>query len=562
MADIEAMKRALVNAHKAGDTAAATTLAKAIKAAQGGASQQNPGVNVAGDVAKSSASGIARGAMDLIGLPGTIGDTLNYGFNKALDYVLPGEDVAGKMPKSPFSGSSIRGAASDLTGGATEYQPKTTLGKYAGTVSEFLPSAAAFGGVNPANLLRFGALPGAASEAAGQATEGTAIEPYARVAAALAAPAIPAAASRAITPIGIGAERAKLLQTLKSEGIPVTGGQATGSNTLRYAESELGGMKAQNFMEAQGEAFTKAALKKAGITAERASPEVMDNAFTTIGRQFDDLSARNPLVPDAQLANDLRGTFKDYTSLVNQSQRAPIVEEMIRDVATRLSGGQPLSGEAYKAIRSRLDRAARGSKSDPELSDALFGIRNALDDAVERNIVANNPADAGAWKEVRRNYRNMIALENAAVGSGDNAALGLISPAQLRSATVRQNKRDYVRGKGDLAELARAGEGIMRPLPQSGTAPRTAARNLGTALPAVIGGLLGGAAGNIPGAAMGAAAGAIAPSAIGAALLSRPGRAYLGNQAIKPLSVSDGRNAAVIAALLGENLPRVSGERR
>jgi hypothetical protein len=561
MADVERMKRALVNAHKAGDTAAAKTLARAIKASQGGTPQQ-AAPSVAADVAKSVPSALARGTMDLVGLPGTIGDTLQYGFEKAMDYVLPGPDVADKMKPSPFSGSSIRGAASDLTGGATEYQPQTTAGKYAGTISEFLPGAAAFGGVNPANLLRFGALPGAASEAAGQATEGTAVEPYARVAAALVAPAAPAMASRAITPIGVNPERAKLLQTLKAEGVPVTGGQATGSNTLRYAESELGGMRAQNFTEMQGEAFTRAALKKAGISAERASPEVMDNAFTTIGRQFDDLSARNPLVLDAQLATDLRGAFQEYASLVNPTQRAPIVKDMIQDVAQRLSGGQPLSGEAYKAIRSRLDKAARGSKSDPELSDALFSIRNALDDAVERNIVANNPADAGAWKEVRRNYRNMIALENASVGAGENAALGLISPAQLRSATVRQNKRDYVRGKGDLADLARAGEGIMRPMPQSGTAPRTAMRNMGAAMPTILGGLAGGAVGNIPGAAAGAVLGTLAPSAVGAALMSRPGRAYLSNQAIKPLSVGDSRNAAVIAALLGENLPRVSGERR
>ena len=44
---------------------------------------------------------------------------------------------------------------------------------------------------------------------------------------------------------------------------------------------------------------------------------------------------------------------------------------------------------------------------------------------------------------------------------------------------------------GDFAELANAGEAVMRPMPQSGTAPRAAAR----ALPMLAGALLGNAAG-------------------------------------------------------------------
>jgi hypothetical protein len=64
------------------------------------------------------------------------------------------------------------------------YQPKTKPGKYARTLAQFAPAAATPGG--PVRRAASVVVPGVASEAAGQATEGTAMEPYARIAAAMA----------------------------------------------------------------------------------------------------------------------------------------------------------------------------------------------------------------------------------------------------------------------------------------------------------------------------------------------------------------------------------------
>lgn len=210
------------------------------------------------DVGASFASGVGRGAAGLIGLPGTIGDAFNSGLSWATG--LP------QLPSSPFSSSGVESGLSTITGGASEYDPQTTAGEYAGTVGEFLPGAA-IGGANVANLLRFGALPGVASEAAGQLTEGTNIEPYARVAAALAAPAAPALASRAISPFSgsIPPERMAAIRVLQGEGVPLTAGQQTGSTGLRFAESELGGSRSASIMDDQARAFTEAATSRAGM---------------------------------------------------------------------------------------------------------------------------------------------------------------------------------------------------------------------------------------------------------------------------------------------------------
>lgn len=541
------------------------------------------GSSTAMDVVKSGASGLARGAVSLPGMPGTIGDALDAGGQWALRkgyqavtgkeptrdggaverFFAPRdpeveEKLTGFRPAS-LNGQNLTSLLSDATGGATDYEPQTRAGKFAATTGEFLPGAMVAGGMSPSNLMRFGVAPAVTSEGAGQLTEGTAYEPYARLAGALLGPAIPSLAKRAISPAPISPERQKLVDTLSKEGINLTAGQKTGREWLRYAESELGGSKGAAFMERQGEQFTGAALKRAGIKADRATPEVMDDAFTRIGQQFDDLAVRNTLVPDQQMIADIGTVAREYGSMVPQSARAPIVEDMLNDITTAIKTKGYLSGQAYQSVTSRLARAARGTK-DPELGNALRGIRESLDDAMERSIGANNPADAGAWQAARKEYRNMLVLEKSAAASG--AEGGIISPAQLRNATVQQGKRAYVRGQGDFAELARAGSGVMKSLPQSGTAPRTAARNLGTGTLSLLGAGGGASAGGPIGAVAGALLGAGIPAVAGKALFSKAGRAYLGNQAVAAQPILDKRYGSVVAAILARLLSNDASQRQ
>ncbi|MEH3108977.1 MAG: hypothetical protein PGN22_02600 [Agrobacterium cavarae] len=354
-----------------------------------------------------------------------------------------------------------------------------------------------------------------------------------------------ATGKRMISPFLASPERSAAAAALAKEGIETTAGQATGSKALRYAEGELGGQRAEDFFERQGEQFTKAALSRTGTNADRATPDVIDDAFNRIGGEFGGLAQRNTLIADGRLAQDLGAAWKQYESLVPKSQRAPIVMDMINDIGGVLKNGT-LDGSAYQAARSRLDKAARSSRMDPQLQEALFGIRNSLDDAMERSIRANNPADLGAWQQVRDQYKNLLVIEKAASGAGENTALGLISPSQLRNATVQQNRRDFVRGKGGFAALARNGESIMKPLPNSGTAPRLNAQNLGIGLAGLIGAGAGTATGDPTNAAIGAAAGFMAPKVAGAALMSPVVQALLRNQAASNLTMSP-----VVRALLG-----------
>lgn len=501
------------------------------------------------DILKSGASGLARGAQELVGLPGTIGDALQSGLSWATG--LPA------LPPSPLSGAAIRKVGSELTGGATEYEPKTRAGRYASTIGEFVPGAAAFGGGSVGNLIKYAALPGAASEGAGQATEGSALEPYARLAGAIGGASLPAIGRRLVTPFPISAERAAQVNTLKAEGVKdLTAGQITGRKGLQYLESELGGGAAANMLERQGEQFTAAALSKAGIKANRATPEVINDAFERIGGQFDDLAAKTTVPFDQKLQNQMLNAATDYQAV--SAKAAPAVEEVMNraaELATK--NGGVLSGEAYKNLTTRIRELS--ARSDGATQTALGDLRNALDDAVERNM----PADfLDQWREARNQYRNMLVLERAATGPGAETAMGIISPSQLRSATVGQSRRSYARGKGDFAKLSRAGEALLRPLPNSGTAPRLRASNAGASALSIMGALGGNSVGGAPGMVAGLVLGSAAPSAIGRGILWSPVRSYLTNQAAASAPGLDARTLAIMSALYGRSSSLPPPERR
>lgn len=538
--------------------------------------EQGPGfADTAMDMLKAGGAGFARGASGLAGLPGTLADLGQAGLQAGLrgGYGLAtGEQpdpysesaverfFAGPIPEvsdqlvggggNPISGQALQDYLAGATGGATSYQAQTTPGKYAGTVGEFIPGAMAFGGINPSNILTYGVAPGLASEGAGQLTEGTPYEPYARIAAALAAPMAVNAAGRVISPYGgrISPERMQAAETLRAEGVNPTAGQLTGSRNLLARESELGGARAADMMDDQARAFTEAAMRRSG-QAGTATPENMAALNQRLGQGFTDISARNTLRADQGLATDMNRTMQEYGRLLPTDQRR-IVGELGQDIVDRFrTGAGSMPGQEYQTIRSRLGRMAQSARqSDPEYASALRGMRNALDDAMSRSVA---PEDAATWAQLRREYGNMKVLEKAATGAGAEAAAGNISPAKLRQAAVAGRSGQYARGEGDFDALARAGNLALPKLPDSGTATRLNARTLGG-----LGGVIGAGGGAMTGdplmAMAGALAGSAAPAVAGRALMSRPVQSWLTNQLVDAPSVMDPRMLAVVQSLLGQ----------
>lgn len=450
---------------------------------QAAAQSQNPGSYLAGQIGGGLAQGIATGGA------GFGANAANTG--GALGRVALGSALDGGLYGTAYGAGSANGGLTDR--------------------------------------LKGGAIGGATGLAAGAAA------PY-------IASAISQGIGKLISPFASSPEREAAVNLLAQEGVPVTAGQRTGSDLLRYAESELGGSKAANLMNQQNAAFTDAAMRKAGGSG-LATPDNLASLQGTLGQAFQDMSSRNTLVADKQLAQDMGKTLNRYGQLLEPQQK-PIINNIVDGIVQRVrANGGTLSGPEYQTIRSDLSLASQ-STGNQTLATAFRGLRQSLDDAMERSIGANNPADSGAWSALRKQYGNMKVLQKASVGAGEDAGMGVISPARLRMAASSGNQGGFSTGASDFTNLAKAGQAVMTPLPNSGTAARTAVRNFG--IPAGSAGL-GYAVANLPGAI----AGAIAPYVAGRTLLSAPVQGYLGNQ-VAAKGLDPGTNA-LIAALMRQS---------
>lgn len=520
-------------------------------------------VNTIADVAKSGGIGLARGAIGLAGLPGDLADLASRGY----DFLTGSNTNASVAPYAQAIGSqNIQKKIEGYTG--EFYKPKTTAGEYAQTAGEFAPAIIGGPETLATKVATRVALPAAVSESAGQLTHGTSLEPYARITGAVLGAGIPAAIGRTISPVVIPQANAEAVNTLKNAGVTgLTAGQQSGSRVLKYAESELGdalgaGGKATAANERVLEQFTSAAAKKAGIDAQRVTPEVLDNAFTNNSAKFDSAiqSAGDIPIPDfAAKGEKIITDFKDLTGtdstllqkfvdrIAGKSELptlpqnvSHISKEDYKKLTVPVRGNSTISGESYQAIQSEIGAMARRAPN-PELKLALYDLKGALDSSVSNGL--KDPKVAEAFRNARQEYKNLLVIEKASGKSAD----GLITPSALHQAAQSVSKRYFNRGKDDFSSLAKAGKSVLAPLPQSGTAPRAAMHFI----PSLVGGVAGAGIGAIPGAL----AGAFAPAMAGRVLMSRPVQAYLSNQKVAALRrIPTGKNmlrGGVLGAISG-----------
>lgn len=481
------------------------------------------------DILKSFGVGVVKGGVGLMTTPAAaetavapVGDRLglpapvrkaagyiaDYGVHPSL--TTAARMIAGGPTNKPKAGEVI-GAIETATGSPL-YKPKTLPGEYAETVGEFVP-----GGLTPAGMGRRVAnvvAPALVSETAGQVFKGTDLETPARVVGAVAGGTLPNAAARLRTPFpNPSPERARMVQVLEREGIDLTAGDRTGSKPLRWAESAandvpLSGHRIGATKEMQGEQFTRAVLRRAGIDAPRATDDVIDNGFRRLGQEFDTFAqyAAVPVTPS--LAGRINNIARQYERVTEPSLVNPLVRSIADDIAqiyqsnTRSIMPAMLDARRYSAWRSDIGAAARAT-SDPRTERALYDMQRILDDAAEASLRQRGGyrfnAIADRMREARREYRNLLTIAKAR-GAGEDAAVGIINPRQLQQAAKQmEGWQGYSRGRGDFTELAKAGNAVLAPLPNSGTPARLAAQGLFTTLGTVGGALSGGPVGAIAG---------------------------------------------------------------
>ncbi|SFX47789.1 hypothetical protein SAMN04244548_01183 [Paracoccus pantotrophus] len=381
--------------------------------------QVEPQPNVAQDMAAAGAAGAARGTTGMLDLPGMIfgaGSRAGSWVAEKTGLASPEEAqaahqmVTGVADQSRFgSGDKYRQAAAEATGGATEFRGETTAGKYAGTVGEFLPGSPFGGGNLLRNALVYGVVPGLASEGAGQLTEGTAYEPWARAIAPMVASGVAAAATRPRGPQAPSVDDLKA----QAERLYQTGAARTGADpaSVQSLASQIDNeLQMLNIKTPAGRVVADGNVKKfLDVLDDFQGQSMKPQQMQTMRRMLQD-AAGSADPADRRIGaillerfDDWRGQhvpeYKQADALYGRMQRAKDVDWRIekaeRRAASSGSGGNRVNA-ARQNIKQILDnpKARRGYSAD-ELRAMDDIVRGSTTVNALRNIGKLSP-DSGA----------------------------------------------------------------------------------------------------------------------------------------------------------------------
>lgn len=421
MADLQRLESAFLKAHKAGDTQAAGVLAAEIKRLRSAPSSSPnlPRSDVTQDVVKSGATGVLEGFAGLAQLPRDAGNFLGrqvgYGLSR-LTGASPDEALArvdatdariAELDNGPVIPSAARLADKALQklGG---YTPQTTAGEYARTVGQFAPAA-----LSPGSALRRTAqvvVPGVASEAAGQATEGKSYEPLARMGGAILGGGIANMGSRSST-------AKKILETADTpETIPV-------KTRAAYDQLKQAGINfdvySYDTMAADAAKMAKGYRTQAPMTADAVD---YINDFAGKGIGFDDLedirknvtrilAEPSALRADKDAAGKLLGMLDDFYD------NAPVVT----------SSGLPANqvGEAAKNARELgrrniilKDIEEMVRRGDYYKSGEESGLNNQFLNYLKKRSKFLTPAERDAFESVGKGSGTLQNLVRIIGGFG------------------------------------------------------------------------------------------------------------------------------------------------
>lgn len=372
-----------------------------------------PASSPAGDVVKSLGSGAVRGVAETAMLPVTArrlgGQGVDWLIGKADAAV---RDVFGLGEPSPEwlakqerartenAGARIDEAlfgAQDTARDALEailHKPETTAGEYAETIGEFVPSAIVGPGRAASKVVGDWLIPAIMSETAGQATEGTAAEPWARVAAGGAANLASAgvrahanapnrsvaAAAQGMTPSEFSAAE-QLQATANRVGVPLSGPEAI--------QSATGGATKLADLQRVVEGSAAGGTRTARFYADRP-----DQVAAAAASTFDRIAPQspNPSTLGPRAAEAATAAIDDVRSTINTATRP----------AYRAAEGHTLAPADFDPI-------AR----DPAFQASLRRLRN---DEVLGPTYAGQPDNSVAVIDaVTKDMRDRgVALGNAA----------------------------------------------------------------------------------------------------------------------------------------------------
>lgn len=406
------------------------------------------GVGIAEDSLRTVGPALARGVSAIVGLPGDLQKLAGF-----LNDKLPPSMRLSRDPSMQLPGQEevIRAVEQNVTGPL--YKPQTRVGKFVNSAVEFVPGAVAGpvgAGSRIGNAVRYGAIPGLASEGAGQATEGTFAEPYARAAGAVGAgvlgavtarPSTASAAIRSQLPEGVTPQMVdqaeSLIQSAAQQGVQLSWPEAL---------SQVAGRPVLTNTMRSLEAAPQSEARMAEFFGQR--PQQMDNAARSV---FDQIAppTNQPATVGPQVGQAAEQAINDVRGGINRvSEPFYKAADTVRLPPADMRRVQSLPGwrEARDAVRNdpQLARYVAGLPDDSV--GFLNEVKKYLDQASENA--------AGAMNQQRNQQR--AAGYGLDAGSVRGAAINA-SPDYATALQIQEQARERFLNpllQGPLGKLA------------------------------------------------------------------------------------------------------------
>lgn len=370
------------------------------------------------------------------------------------------------------------------------YQAQTLPGKLAQGALEAAPSLV--GGAPGSVFKGLGAVTG--SELAGAATEGTALEPWAKLAGGVAGSLVPSG-KKAPNPIFPATpEHQKMVDIVKPHVSSLTAGQTTGSPFIQKMEG-MGGLST----EPQLAQASSRALSLGGVNTSTAKSGISDlNEVTAAGRAAgqtkSDIFSQNQLKHDQIFDTDLAAA-RDAAGRVPKTpakgekltppqklrqELANIHDRILMEPTTgrAVQGNRyvsmlgPTAEEIMGDLRSLTKRA--WNKGAERVAAGAHATGTALRNAMDRSLVGT--PNEGALGPLREKYTAFKALEDVTRKQGSGTVLPM---DKVYSALLKSKNPNAA--QSPLGTFANAAEkvGVGKPLPSFDTEKASLARVLG-----------------------------------------------------------------------------------
>ncbi len=241
----------------------------------------------------------------------------------------------------------------------------------------------------------------------------------------------------------------------RSYDIPVSIEQISGSRAIKEGQKvsqSLPFSGQAGFREKQLSKWQENILKTVGVNSDKFTRKNIDEAFTRVGKEFDDLGSGKNFNLDDNFARRL-DEIRNDASIVSSKDAIDNFNSMAEKVLKEADRTGSITGEKLNKMRSTVNAMARKT-NNMDTQELLHDLENAIID----QMIGDDDIAKAAFSETKKKYKNLIALEPLV----KKAKGGNIPPTLLNERVSRVYGRDYSRGKaGEIGDLAQIGYELL-----------------------------------------------------------------------------------------------------